>query len=1178
MRLFDLKIGQKMALIMVSVSLSTLIAIAYFGYTRTKDAYIQEAINFNENSSHEVGSNIEEYLSAIPKHFNFFNTFYALDKYVIWKEIGYEEKESEWYRILVNSFESFMMTNEDFLKFRIIDANGIEKLTIRYDNKSKTITQLSNSNLDDISNREYFRECLRLEKGELYVSRFDLNTEDNKIDYPYIPTVRYATPLFDLNGNKNGVLVVNLYGENILDIVEKEQLRVKRDQYLINKDGFFLYHKEHSKRFGFQLGTSFNIQTLYPNLFEQISRNEKGTIFEDGKILSFKRVYPLKTNKNYYWISISEVSEKEAFASLREFNLIFLAIMIVILFWIYLSVVKIHKLMAPLMPVSNMLETIAKGSVSDIKIDYFGNDEIAHIVKATNLINESSKKIINHANCISNGDFTKEFNLRSNEDYLGEALNAMTKRLQDVTVVAEDVSIGYTKSTITIMSEHDKLGLALKVMNEYLNDIAEIAESVADGDFSIKVTTRGEDDRLGNAMKTMVKNLKAIISQADAIAKGDYEQKIEAKSKDDLLANALIQMTNRLYANRKKSEETIYIQEGVAELNKALSGNKTSPEIFGEAIKFLCRYTEGAVGVIFDFKEKNNELLLQSSFAFNERFGFQNRYIFGEGLVGQVALERSFIHLKFDKRSSLAIDTGISHVNTVSNVAFPITYEESLLGVFVIGYTKEATSVNIELLKLFSNVIASYLYTATQNDKIKTLLEESRQRYEELQVKSEELQQSNVQMEEQKQQLEQQTAELKAQNEKVEESKREIYLKAQELARANQYKSEFLANMSHELRTPLNSIILLSKMLKENKNGKLHEDDVKKADVIHQSGKDLLLLINDILDLSKVESGKMEIYYTSTPSQTLLDSLNSLFLELAKEKGLKFIIEDRLKQNIFIDEQKFMQIMKNLLSNAFKFTKIGSVTLIADKSDKDGFDYKFIVKDTGIGIDKDKQELIFDAFKQVDGSISREFGGTGLGLSISKNFTELLGGKIVVESEKGKGSTFSLYLPKGVSTTIITEDVKIEPKIEQENLKIEEIMESEEANIMEHSKSLEHKTVLIVDDDPRNIFTISSALQEYGMQTLHALNGEEALQKLKEHKDEIDLILMDIMMPLMDGYEAIGAIRKDSSIANIPIIAVTAKAMKEERQKCLDSGANDYISKPIDLSVLIGLVSSWIEK
>ena len=472
--------------------------------------------------------------------------------------------------------------------------------------------------------------------------------------------------------------------------------------------------------------------------------------------------------------------------------------------------------------------------------------------------------------------------------------------------------------------------------------------------------------------------------------------------------------------------------------------------------------------------------------------------------------------------------------------------------------------------------------------------EELQAQSEELQMQQEQLRITNEYLEEQKQYAEQRASELKIAKDELEDYSSKLQM-------SSQYKTDFLANMSHELRTPLNSILILSQMLMEN-DDEMDMSEVKESSrVIYTAGSDLLRLIDDILDLSKIEAGKIEILTDEVNVTEIPQMMKNMFDPVAVKKKLAFevVTASNVPAVITTDGQRLQQIWKNLLSNAFKFTERGSVKVrielaepgmvqeLITKYDEEEIVLAIAVTDTGIGIAKEKQQIIFEAFQQVDGTTNRQFGGTGLGLSICREFTRLLGGAITVQSEPQKGSTFTLYIPgrldadeyhhqlnqlamDEVAATGSEITYKQEPSIEETETKPEMI----EAEAWD-DQLFKGKKVLLVEDDRRNVFALLSALEKKGVKVQVAENGRRAIEVLQEQAD-FDLVFMDIMMPVMGGYEAMKIIRHDMEMDRLPIIALTAKAMKGERDKCMEAGASDYIMKPLNINQLFSLMRVWL--
>ncbi|MDQ3896170.1 MAG: ATP-binding protein, partial [Actinomycetota bacterium] len=434
----------------------------------------------------------------------------------------------------------------------------------------------------------------------------------------------------------------------------------------------------------------------------------------------------------------------------------------------------------------------------------------------------------------------------------------------------------------------------------------------------------------------------------------------------------------------------------------------------------------------------------------------------------------------------------------------------------------------------------------------------------------------------QSEELQRQQRELQHTNAEIELARRELEERAEQLALSSKYKSEFLANMSHELRTPLNSLLILAKLLAENGDGSLSERHVEFARSIYDAGNDLLSLISDILDLSKVEAGKMDVAIAPVRVQSLCDDLEQIFRPIADQQALDFVVtvDAGAPETITTDEHRVQQILKNLLSNALKFTEKGTVALRVAPApagtrctnpalaQAPGI-VVFSVSDTGIGIKPDQLMVIFEAFQQADGTTSRRYGGTGLGLSISRAIASLLDGEIQVSSTPGGGSTFSLLLPV---TPSAYPSAPAPPAVDRAPA-IPAISRPQG----EPATDLAGHKVLMVDDDVRNLYALSSALEEHGLEVVCADHGRQGIQLLKSTPG-VEVVLMDIMMPDMDGYEAIRTIRGMDGFDQLPIVALTAKAMRGDREESLAAGASDYVTKPVDLAQLLDTLRVWLHR
>ncbi|MBO9607774.1 MAG: response regulator [Paenibacillaceae bacterium] len=561
-------------------------------------------------------------------------------------------------------------------------------------------------------------------------------------------------------------------------------------------------------------------------------------------------------------------------------------------------------------------------------------------------------------------------------------------------------------------------------------------------------------------------------------------------------------------------------------------------------------------------------------------------FALGEGLAGQCAEENRLIVLSGPPDDYIRIGSALGAAAPAQILIVPVAFERQVVAVMEFASFKPFTRMHMQLLEDVSATLGITINSVFGHMQIQRLLSDSQLFTEELQTQSEELQLQQEELKTLNEQLREQYEASEKKGSELERIKLELEEKNKQILLASGYKTEFLTNMSHELRTPLNSLLILSQMLAANQEGNLTTKQIEYAQTISSSGKDLLALINEVLDLSKVEAGKLEVVLDWVKLLDVAEFAKRQFEPVAGEQELQFHVRvdaDIADLMIHTDEQRLQQIVQNLLSNAFKFTERGSVSLamhLMAKEDVKGAPaaitndhaLAIVVADTGIGIPQDKQAFIFEAFRQADGTTSRKYGGTGLGLSICQKMAGLLDGFIQVESEVGVGSTFTLYIPIGKVRGERMAGVEHEAAA---------ALEAGHAELPDGTAgsvdlTLAGKTVLLVDDDLRNIYALTTALEMHRIHVLFAENGQEGIQLLLDHNEIVDLVIMDIMMPRMDGYEAIREIRKHERFLQLPIIALTAKAMKFDREKCIEAGASDYISKPILLDQLLSLVRVWL--
>jgi two-component system, chemotaxis family, sensor kinase CheA len=671
--------------------------------------------------------------------------------------------------------------------------------------------------------------------------------------------------------------------------------------------------------------------------------------------------------------------------------------------------------------------------------------------------------------------------------------------------------------------------------------------------------------------------------------------KIDIIHKDEVgeISLAFNEMSSALEQHEKIERELMesmerenWLKSRLSELSTMSQGSLDSEELGTKFIYSISRMVEANYAMLYTKGKKENQLSKLASYAFVDEGIGRDRITIGEGLVGQCALDGQPILMEQVPDNYIKIASGLGETNPSAIFILPILIEGELVGVMELAKLTSFTPEQLSLIEQAAVQLGITLNRIEKHMQIQELLEESQTLNEELQTQSEELQTQQEELRTMNDELEAQYHSSEQKTKELEKIQSELVTKNEEVIQSSKYKSEFLANMSHELRTPLNSLIILAQMLKENKEGNLDEKQIEYAKTIHSSGNDLLNLINDILDLSKIESGKMELHQGEVVVNDILSYTERQFTPVAKKKDLEFSVSvsDDVPSILYTDEQRLYQIIKNLLSNAFKFTEKGSVQLvvgIASNGHKEGTAFTdhimFSVIDSGIGINQTKHAIVFDAFRQADGTTSRKYGGTGLGLSISRELARMLYGFIEVDSVEGEGSTFTLYLP--MTEIAIEENLYFTQEVAGSIEKTEEkpAQDLQLYSKQEEVNSLAGKKIMVVDDDMRNIFALTSALEGAEMNVVFSENGKEAIDMLVSQPD-IDLVLMDIMMPEMDGYEAMQNIRSMQPYESLPIIALTAKAMMHDRQKCIDAGASDYISKPVNLEQLFSLLKVWLHK
>lgn len=674
-------------------------------------------------------------------------------------------------------------------------------------------------------------------------------------------------------------------------------------------------------------------------------------------------------------------------------------------------------------------------------------------------------------------------------------------------------------------------------------------------------------------------SFREVTENANKVASGEYSLSIVPRSEKDTLGNALKKMTGSLRETTEANEKHNWLTSGQNQLNEKLIGDQGIEELAGNTINFLCAYLDAQIGAVYVLNDKEDELALNGQFAFASPEKIKEKFKLGEGLIGQAAKEQRQITLSGLTEEQAHITSSVLHVLPDSLLITPFLFQGKTLGVIEIGRLTAFTETEKEFLSNAIESIAVSINSAISRKKIQELLEETQVQSEELQTQQEELKQMNEELEEQTQNLRQQQEELQMTNEELEEQTQSLEIKNKEVEAARsdieqktkqleistKYKSEFLANMSHELRTPLNSLLILSKDLAENKKMNLNEDQVESAGIIYKSGQDLLVLINEVLDLSKIEAGKMSLNVERVSLKKFTDELLRDLRPQAEQKGLQLIskLDTGLPEVIYTDLQRLKQILKNLLSNAVKFTEKGSVCIEVANYFPDNL--VISVRDTGIGIAEDKQSAVFEAFQQADGGTSRKYGGTGLGLSISRELANLLGGRITLESKPNEGSVFSLIIP--LKKEISGENPReYSPPAKPQNLPVETTLDEtrkylDYPSIKDDRHALEpaDRVLLIIEDDLKFAAILLKQAHKKGFRCLSAASGEDGLQLALKYKPQA--IILDLDLPGMNGHQVLAELKANPAVRHIPVHIIS---VNEPTLDAFKEGAIEYLMKPID--------------
>ncbi|PRH80353.1 hybrid sensor histidine kinase/response regulator [Streptomyces solincola] len=962
-------------------------------------------------------------------------------------------------------------------------------------------------------------------------------------------------------------------------------------------------------------------------------------------------------------------------------------------------------------------------------------------------------------------------------DNVNSMANNLTNQVRNIALVTTAVANGDLSKKIDVDARGEILELKTTIntmvdqLSAFAAEVTRVAREVgSEGRLGGQAEVEGVSgmwkrltENVNELAGNLTRQVRAIAEVTSAVAMGDLTRSITVDASGEVseLKDNINAMVGSLRETTRANQEQDWLKTNLARISALMQGHRDLAVVAETIMDELTPLVNAQYGAFYLAGDGDGmvELRLVGSYGRPAGSPADVRFRLGESMVGQAARSRRVIAVEGVPDGYVTLSSGLGRATPSTLLVLPILVEEQVLGVIELASFTPFPPVHRDFLERLMDSVGVNVSTIMANSRTDELLVESQRltaelqaRSEELYVQQEELQRSNAELEEKAALLAAQNSDIEAKNLEIEQARGELEARAQQLSLASKYKSEFLANMSHELRTPLNSLLILAQLLAQNPTRNLTPKQVEYAGIIHSAGSDLLQLINDILDLSKVEAGKMDINPERVSVRGLLEYVEATFRPLTTQKSLDFSITTApgAPADLLTDDARLQQVLRNLLSNAVKFTERGSVELrIEPATDAElpasmrgvGPSVAFRVKDSGIGIPEQQLEVIFGAFQQADGTTSRKYGGTGLGLSISREIAYLLGGEVTAESTPGLGSTFTLFMPvrrtdfeglapagalgagdprrqaaprpalapaapaapesaapqrrrllviedrpRGLMSLVAEKavaeisdspgglsadgDVVVVDVIgalgaqeaaaalaaeachcvvldldmsEAEALRFLDAMDGDagaqnvpvlahnsrrmgigyerelqmrsrmrplellssldelreritlhlsaeepgdvlplmrtedavEAPPRDADAALAGRTVLVVDDDARNLYALSGILELHGIRVLHAENGRQGIEALDEHPD-IDLILMDVMMPEMDGYAATAEIRRMPAHTALPIIAVTAKAMPGDREKCLAAGASDYVTKPLDADDLIACVRRWV--
>ncbi len=788
----------------------------------------------------------------------------------------------------------------------------------------------------------------------------------------------------------------------------------------------------------------------------------------------------------------------------------------------------------------------------------------------------------------------------------------LTGQVRNIAAVTTAVARGDLSKKITvdvkgeILELKDTINVMVDQLSSFASEVTRVAREVGtEGKLGGQANVSGVagtwkdlTENVNQLAANLTNQMRAIGEVATAVTRGDLSRSIQVEARGEVsyLKDNINEMIRNLKETTQKNAQQDWLKTNLARFTRLLQGQRDLQAVTKLILSELAPLVSAHHGVFYmmDSQETDARLRMIASYGYRSSRKLPTSFLPGEGLVGQCALEKTRIWLTDVPRDYIVVSSGLGSAPPNNIVVLPILFEQQVKAVIEIASLDRFTETHLSFLDQLMESIGVVLNTIEANSRTESLLTQS-------QSLAQELQQTNQELAEKARLLSEQNIEVERKNREVEQAKLALEEKATQLALSSKYKSEFLANMSHELRTPLNSLLILAQQLSDNPEGNLSSRQVEFAKTIHGSGSDLLTLINDILDLSKIESGTVTLDVSEYRFSNLRNYVDRTFRHMAEAKHLGFQVDlaDNLPTAVMTDTTRLQQVLKNLLSNAFKFTSHGQVELTISLVNS-GWTHDhpnlvhadavlaFSVRDTGVGIPSDKLQLIFEAFQQADGSTARKYGGTGLGLSISRELARLLGGEIRVESTVNVGSTFTLYLPYNRAGFINYEQTRqpqparlAPPPAPATTVSYQPVVEAssevataetvEAGSLVEYSSVLDDRglvtpgdpSVLIVEDDERFAKVLLDFAREKNFKGIVTQRGDSALSLARDYLPSA--ILLDIDLPDIDGFTVLDRLKRDPNTRHIPVHVMSSL---RERERALRQGAISYINKPVGREAL----------